>query len=162
MQYLERLLVSALCWSHCVFILCVRSYKDGSLKKKTLSEQLAPGFALLMWMVLPCAWAYMSHVDILNTETRWVYWLQGILYSNIVCRLIVSQMSSTECDRWNWLLSPFLFILPGVHFQMINEVLILKAYTVGATLLHLYYGACIVRELCDHLKIMCFSIPVRT
>eukprot|EP00118_Oscarella_pearsei_P017032 m.167506 g.167506 ORF g.167506 m.167506 type:complete len:317 (+) comp38932_c0_seq20:20-970(+) len=64
------------------------SYKDGSLKKKTLSEQLAPGFALLMWMVLPCAWAYMSHVDILNTETRWVYWLQGILYSNIVVSVI--------------------------------------------------------------------------
>ncbi|XP_065843219.1 ethanolaminephosphotransferase 1-like [Oscarella lobularis] len=135
------------------------SYKEKTLKQTSLTEQLAPGSVLTLSLLFPLIWTLTSPADIINTETRWIYWLQGILYSNGICRLIVSQMSSTQCNRWNWMIAPFIIVLPAVYQGMLNEVLALKVYAICVTLLHLHYGVCVVRQLCDHLKINCFSIP---
>ena len=83
--------------------------------------------------------------------------------SSLQCRLIVSQMSSTRCELFNWLLLPLtLSTLSAILCNLSHyELLLLRANGLLYTLLHLHYGVCVVRQMCDHFNINCFSLAKR-
>lgn len=80
------------------------------------------------------------------------------------CRLIVSQMSSTRCEVTNWLLVPLAFLVLAifnVEAARRNEAFLLRVITVLITLAHVHYGVCVVRQMCHHFRINCFSLTKR-
>lgn len=70
-------------------------------------------------------------------------------------------MSCTRCEAVNWLLVP-LAASVGLIFLSTSvaalEITLLKMLTLLVTLAHVHYGVCVVRQLCQHLNILCFSI----
>ncbi|GLH04136.1 Uncharacterized protein GBIM_09913 [Gryllus bimaculatus] len=78
------------------------------------------------------------------------------------CRLIVSQMSSTRCEIVNWLLVPMAVTvvlsisLPSTAPYL--ELALLYILTTLATIAHIHYGTCVVRQMCKHFRIDCFRI----
>jgi hypothetical protein len=73
------------------------------------------------------------------------------------CRLIISQMSSTPADTWNWLLAPLLVIVPVAQVGLANETLMLTTYTTFIALYHIHYGISVVSSyLSLHLTVCLF------
>lgn len=72
-------------------------------------------------------------------------------------------MSSTRCELFNWLLLPLTLSTLSAILWDLNEyeILLLRANAVLHTLLHLHYGICVVRQMCDHFCINCFSLGKR-
>jgi len=106
-----------------------------------------------------CAlWSIYSPTGILQRYPRMVYFAFGNVFSNITCRLIVAQMSSSKCERFNWLLYPFLFAISLSLLGVGNEKFLLYCFTILAALAQSHYALCVVNQLCDHLGIKCFKI----
>jgi hypothetical protein len=85
------------------------------------------------------------------------------------CRLIVSQMSDTRADAWNFLMSPVILValLTTTPIYTIfrlrpisaaTESMILYILTALVTFAQLHYGQGVVREMCHHFKIKCFKV----
>ncbi|KAK2562298.1 Ethanolaminephosphotransferase 1 [Acropora cervicornis] len=105
-------------------------------------------------------WLLLSPAGILELQPRMFFTATGIVFSNITCRLIVSTMSGQRCQPFNVMLLPvcaIILIVPFVQSAQV-EVAILALYTAGVAVFHVHYGVFVVRELCDHLHINCFSI----
>ena len=74
-------------------------------------------------------------------------------------------MSNTRCELVNYLLYPLFaavalsLALPGLGFGLSFELSLLYGLSALATAVHLHYGACVVRQMCDHLRIEAFRIP---
>jgi len=88
----------------------------------------------------------------------------GTVFSNMACRLIVSQMTNTRCDAFNLLLLPYLFV--AVLFMAVRglgvwELYALRGLAAFVTIAHVHYGYYVVRQMCDHFDINCFSIKKR-
>lgn len=63
------------------------------------------------------------------------------------CRLIVSQMSNTRCDAFNWLLvaQSVIIVLSSFFVNMPHaELGLLYVFGFLALLAHIHYGACVV------------------
>lgn len=134
-----------------------RSKTDRGL---SFMEGFLPMLSFLVMVFLFSAWAFLSTAGILDLQPRLFFTATGIVFSNMTCRLIVSTMSSQRCQPFNVMLYPvcgFLLIVPFIKSVEI-EVAFLVVYTAGVAILHLDYGIFVVRELCDHLHINCFSI----
>ena len=107
-------------------------------------------------------WATLSRNDIVETDPRCFFYMSGTLYSNIVARLIVAQMSGTRCE----LLSPNLLPLaasvaislgiPGL--PRMGELSVLYILTAILTISHLHYAVCVLIQMCQHLNITFFTI----
>lgn len=73
-------------------------------------------------------------------------------------------MSSTRCDVLNWLLVPLsaaeLLILT-TDWGRSHEFQILCILTLVATSAHVHFGVCVVRQMCLHFGINCFSLKKR-
>ena len=76
------------------------------------------------------------------------------------------QMSNTRCELINYLLYPLFaavalsLALPGVlGLGLAFELSLLYGLSAAATAVHLHYGACVVRQMCEHLRIEAFRIP---
>ena len=74
-------------------------------------------------------------------------------------------MSNTRCELVNYLLYPLFaavalsLALPGgLGFGLSFELSLLYGLSALATAVHLHYGACVVRQMCDHLRIEAFRI----
>ena len=46
----------------------------------------------------------------------------------------------------------------GLGFGLSFELSLLYSLSAVATLVHLHYGACVVRQMCEHLRIEAFRI----
>ena len=59
---------------------------------------------------------FMSNTisNVYSTSPRLVYWMMGAVFSNITCRLIVAQMSSTEAPLFNTLLIPLAILVVAI------------------------------------------------
>ncbi|XP_062507206.1 ethanolaminephosphotransferase 1-like [Corticium candelabrum] len=138
--------------------------KQGSIRISSpspagfLVQCIQPFCPLFMAYSLIIVWAVFSPANIMESQTRLFFLMEGLLFSNFCCRLIVSQMSSTPADSWNWLLSPLLVIVPLALQSLANETMMLVLYVAVIAIYHLHYGVSVMRELCDHLNIYCFSI----
>ncbi|XP_067126207.1 ethanolaminephosphotransferase 1 [Centruroides vittatus] len=138
-----------------------RAYKTQTLKQKSIRESLRPLLPVTLLFILTTIWALFSPNDIINKEPRMFYWMTGTVFSNIACSLIISQMTSTRCEVSNWLLYPvgivmlLVFGLPQVGEK---EIFLLRILTLFTVLAHINYGVHVVRQMCRHFKIYCFSL----
>ncbi|XP_023213896.1 ethanolaminephosphotransferase 1-like, partial [Centruroides sculpturatus] len=143
-----------------IYVFC-SAYKTQTLKQKSISESLRPLLPVTLLFILTTIWALFSPNDIINKEPRMFYWMTGTVFSNIACSLIISQMTSTRCEASNWLLYPvgivmlLVFGLPQVGEK---EIFLLRILTLFTVLAHINYGVHVVRQMCRHFKIYCFSL----
>ncbi|XP_046962744.1 ethanolaminephosphotransferase 1-like [Vanessa cardui] len=138
-----------------------KSYRDGTGKMRPFMEAVRPLVPLVFFFCLSTIWALYSPTDILSRSPRLFYVLTGTIFSNINCRLIVSQMSDTRCEAFNGLLVPYALALCavlGLRVSPASELLLLLALTAAASLAHINYGTRVVQEMCEHFKISCFRI----
>ncbi|CAH0714343.1 unnamed protein product, partial [Brenthis ino] len=138
-----------------------QSYRNRTGKMRPLVEAVRPLVPLAIFFVLSTIWALYSPNNIINRGPRLFYILNGTIFSNINCRLIVSQMSDTRCEAFNALLVPYALALAltlGAAPPPAAELLLLAALTAFASAAHLYYGTRVVQEMCEHFKISCFKI----
>jgi len=140
-----------------------KSYRDGTCRHKSPIEGLRPLTPVFILLLICSLWLSISPSDIMEVAPRAFYMFTGTVFSNITCRLVVAQMSQTRCDAWNWLFWPCLgvvalvWLFPNASF----EFLLLHALWAFATWAHIHYGACVVRQMCEHFRIMCFTIKDR-
>ncbi|CAF0742201.1 unnamed protein product [Brachionus calyciflorus] len=148
------------------------AYVNKSFKQKSIYEGVRPIFSTVYLFIIQLIWIKYSKINILDLEPRAFFWLTGTLFSNIACRLIVAQMTSTRCQIFNWTLIPLTFIV-GLFTVNLESTSIQKYLTAQAevnalyfmvvliTLAHIHYGICMVQQICQHLKIYCFVITSR-
>lgn len=141
-----------------------KSYRDRTGKMRSFWEAYRPLVPVLSFLFICAVWVYYSPSDIISRDPRAFYLTSGTIFSNICCRLIVCQMSNTRCDVFNWLLGPaalctcLSIYLPSPAF----ELALLYGLWVFSTLAHIHYGTCVVRQMCSHFHINCFSIKKGT
>ncbi|CAG0890127.1 unnamed protein product [Darwinula stevensoni] len=139
-----------------------KAYKDGTGKGRSFTEANRPFFSLALFFTSCMVWIAYSPSNIIVVDPRAFYFMTGTVVSNICCRLIVNQMSDTRCDLVHWILVPVIVAL-GIVLCLpagiaSTEKYILWLLTGGVTLLHIHYGICVVRQMCKHFNIHCFSI----
>ena len=138
------------------------SYKDGTGKQRPFLEAIQPLASLIMLLVLSWTWALFSNNDIINADPRCFYYMSGTLYSNVVARLLVAQVTGTKCEP----LIPGLYLLavsvatslttPGL--PKMSELLMLYILAILFTAFHLHYAACVLIQMSHHLKLTFFTI----
>ncbi|KAK7869581.1 hypothetical protein R5R35_003373 [Gryllus longicercus] len=139
-----------------------KSYRDKTGKMRSFTEASRPLVPVILFLILCTWWVTHSPSNIVNVDPRCVYFVTGTIFSNICCRLIVSQMSSTRCEIVNWLLVPMAVTvvlsisLPSTAPYL--ELALLYILTTLATIAHIHYGTCVVRQMCKHFRIDCFRI----
>ncbi|BES99739.1 CDP-alcohol phosphatidyltransferase [Nesidiocoris tenuis] len=145
-----------------VCILNIRkSYIEKTGKNLELKEAIRPlaPLATLAFVTIP--WATLSKTDLLENHPRAFYLMTGNVFSNITCRLVVSQMSGTRCRTTNGLIAPVIgaailsFCFPMFEVPLLYGLLILTTWA------HAHYGICVVDQMCDHLGIRAFKITPR-
>lgn len=140
----------------------VSSYQNQTGKMKPLHECVRPMVSYTVAFVLCMSWVIWSKNNVLENQLRLFFYMSGTLYANMSCRLIIAQMSSTRCELLNYLLLP-LALAMGVsvsgQLSLSQESWLLFALSGLITLAHLHYVICVVRQMCDHLKVDCFRIP---
>ncbi|XP_023721455.1 ethanolaminephosphotransferase 1 isoform X2 [Cryptotermes secundus] len=138
-----------------------KSYRDRTGKMRPFSEAVKPLVPVTLFLIVCTVWVVYSPVDIVNLDPRCVYLVTGTIFSNICCRLIVSQMSSVHCDLFNWLIIP-VGLVTAVSLMLPSttgasaELSMLYALAVITTVAHVHYGTCVVRQMCRHFRISCF------
>ncbi|XP_029825165.2 ethanolaminephosphotransferase 1 [Ixodes scapularis] len=131
---------------------------EGRLRQRSLLEVVRPMGSVLALFLLSLAWVLASRDSILEREPRIFYLVLGTVFSNISCRLIISQMTSTRCEAFNLLLLPVAASLAASLYLDVDEALLLKVLAVAVTLAHIHYGVCVVQQMCSHFRIHCFSL----
>lgn len=140
------------------------SYKTKTGKNRSIVEALRPLFPLVAFIALSFYWIRSSPNNVLMLDPRAVFITTGTIFSNICCRLIVSQMSNTRCDAFNWLLvaQSVIIVLSSFFVNMPHaELGLLYVFGFLALLAHIHYGACVVRQMCKHFKIKVFKIKIK-
>lgn len=136
-----------------------KSYANRTGKMRPFSEAVRPLVPIAMFLALGSLWVCQSPGG-LERDPRAMYFMTGTIFSNICCRLIVAQMSGTRCETWNALLAPLVAALALVLStgDPALELALLYLLVVVTTAAHLHYGAGVVRAMCRHFHISCFSI----
>jgi len=140
------------------------SYRTGSGYNRTSYEAVRPLISPLILFVSSTWWAIGSPHRIMHQESRIFFSAVGATFSNIACRLVVAQMTSTRSDGINTFLYLFVPIQIFSVYGMLNkrmEYFLLFLYNLLAILAHLHYAICVVRQICDHLGIYAFKITSR-
>ncbi|XP_021918309.1 ethanolaminephosphotransferase 1 [Zootermopsis nevadensis] len=140
-----------------------KSYRDGTGKMRPFWEAVKPLAPVTLFFVVCTLWVIYSPADVVNLDPRCVYLVSGTIFSNICCRLIVSQMSSMRCELFNWLIVPTGLVLAASLMLPSSvgasvELGMLYSLALIATVAHVHYGTCVVRQMCRHFRISCFRI----
>ncbi|CAB3223752.1 unnamed protein product [Arctia plantaginis] len=138
-----------------------KSYRDRTGKMRSFSEAIRPLVPLFLFFALSSLWAMYSPNDIINRAPRIFYILTGTIFSNINCRLIVSQMSDTRCEACNGLVALYAAGV-ALALQCVAaprlELALLGALALVSSVAHIHYGTKVVQEMCQHFNIDCFHI----
>ncbi|CAF3881038.1 unnamed protein product, partial [Rotaria sordida] len=141
------------------------SYRNGTGYNRTVYEALRPLISTTILFISSTWWALASPHMVLQKQPRIFLAAVGTTFSNIACRLIVAQMTSTQSEGINTLL----FILVPIQLMSVygvftetTEFFFLYLYTATVVLAHIHYGCCVVRQICDHLNINAFKITDRS
>ncbi|MFH4982917.1 hypothetical protein AB6A40_009626 [Gnathostoma spinigerum] len=136
-------------------------YVEGTGKQPSLYEGMLPMFLPTVLFISSVCWAAYSPGAVADADHRVFYWTMGTVFSNITCRLIIAQMTSTRCEKSNRLLSFYCSVaavsLSG-YLSSYYELLLLRAACIIVTIAHVHYGVCLVRQLCCHFGINAFSV----
>ncbi|CAK1543374.1 unnamed protein product [Leptosia nina] len=138
-----------------------KSYKLRTGKMRSPIEAMRPLWSILTVFLVSSFWVHKSS-SLVDVEPRAVFLLIGTLFSNVACRLIVSQMSNQRCEAINWLLWPLTVCSLASIIYPAYELKIFYALTIFVVAAHVHYGACVVGQMCDHFRIRCFHIKQRT
>ncbi|CAK8697949.1 ethanolaminephosphotransferase 1-like [Clavelina lepadiformis] len=140
------------------------AYHNGTAKQSSLYEAFIPLFSPFAGFLLFALWVYISPGDILQTNPRLVYFALSVLFSNILCRLIVAQMSGTRCQVLNLFIpiSTVCLLLVVTTGSPEVESYILWGLTLVMTVAHIHYGMVVVDKLADHFGIAVFHIRKKT
>nr|CAD7428072.1 unnamed protein product [Timema monikensis] len=129
------------------------SYKNQTGKMRTFWEANRPLVPVLLFLILSTLWVTCSPVDIIELDPRFIYLTTGTIFSNICCRLIVSQMSSTRCEIFNWMFLPtglvvaLSLLLPDTPTNKTLNLCMLYILSLLAIVAHIHYGTCV-----EHIK----------
>ncbi|CAH1116634.1 unnamed protein product [Phaedon cochleariae] len=136
------------------------SYKNKSGKMRKFSDAIRPLLSVGIFFILTLVWISYSPTNILDREPRAFFLLLGTVFSNISCRLIVAQMSNTTCEVFNLLMIPVLLVvIITVILQWASlELFLLYCLCIFTTVAHIHYGTCVVRQMCRHFRVNCFTI----
>ncbi|CAF1291344.1 unnamed protein product [Adineta steineri] len=141
------------------------SYRTGKGYNRTFLEAIRPLISPAILIISSTWWGFSSPHMILEKQPRLFLAAVGATFSNIACRLVVAQMTSTRSDGINTLLYLYVPIQIMSVYGLFNgrmEFIVLFAYNIFVTLAHIHYGCCVVRQICDHLNIFAFKIPHNT
>nr|CAD7439654.1 unnamed protein product [Timema bartmani] len=128
------------------------SYKNKTGKMRTFWEANRPLVPVLLFLLLSTVWVTCSPVDIIELDPRFIYLTTGTIFSNICCRLIVSQMSSTRCEIFNWMFLPtglvvaLSLLLPDTPTNKTLNLCMLYILSLLAIVSHIHYGTCVLGE----------------
>jgi ethanolaminephosphotransferase len=145
-----------------VFWNLYRSYKDKTGKMRNFTECMRPLMPLFLFFAISLLWAHKSPNRIVETDPRAVFFLTGTIFSNISCRLIVSQMSNTTSETFHWM-TPILAVC--FVFSLIIprlERVLLYALLIFSSAAHWHYGTGVVQQMCVHFNRICFGVGKRT
>uniref|UniRef100_A0A8W7Q1R7 Ethanolaminephosphotransferase 1 n=1 Tax=Anopheles coluzzii TaxID=1518534 RepID=A0A8W7Q1R7_ANOCL len=135
-----------------------RSYKDRTGKMRTMKEAMRPLFTYGSFMFVCLLWVFVSPSDIMNRDPRAVYIMTGTIFSNISCRLIVSQMSNTTAETFNWMTGVLCAAIVMSLTMPLLERPILYLLVIGSSLAHWHYGSGVVQQMCVHFNRRCFMV----
>ncbi|XP_030376746.1 ethanolaminephosphotransferase 1 [Scaptodrosophila lebanonensis] len=153
--------VSAMANLPLVVLNVYNSYAHRTGRMLSLGEAIRPLWPFLTYFVILLLWPFMSPNDIMETDPRAIFMLSGTVFSNVSCRLIVAQMSSTRSEAWHWQTPMFALSLILSLWLPILERPLLYTLLVVTTLTHWHYGASVVNQMCDHFNRICFTVHKR-
>lgn len=136
------------------------SYKNKTGHMRPFTEAIRPLMPIATFFIITLVWVLKSPSNIIETDPRALFFLMGTIFSNISCRLIVAQMSHTRCDAFNSLLIPTVaVVIVSIGIQSAAlELFLTYSLCLFTTLAHIHYGTCVVRQMCRHFRVNCFSI----
>ncbi|KAH0617734.1 hypothetical protein JD844_016264 [Phrynosoma platyrhinos] len=136
------------------------AYQKKTLLKDSLYEGLLPLFSPVLLFILLTTWVALSPCEILVKQTRLFLWMVGVIFANIMCRMIICQMTNTRSEVLHWLMGPLALVVftATSGFQGRLEEPILIAFTIFVTAAHIHYGFCVVKQLSKHFNIYIFSL----
>ncbi|XP_046416557.1 ethanolaminephosphotransferase 1-like isoform X1 [Neodiprion fabricii] len=135
-----------------------KSYRDKTGKMRSFPEAVRPLVPATIFFTIATFWVIYSPNNIMEKDPRMIYFAIGTIFSNICCRLIVSQMSNTRCEIFPWILIPVAgavacsFMVPSIELEIMYLV------SIFALVAHIHYGTCVVRQMCRHFRIYTFHI----
>nr|CAH7724305.1 unnamed protein product [Callosobruchus chinensis] len=140
------------------------SYKNRTGHMRPISEAVRPLISVGLFFALTLLWVCYSPCNIVDKDPRALFFLMGTIFSNISCRLIVAQMSNTRCEVFNCLLIPTSVVVAIALTTRLEtfELFLTYALCIVTTLTHLHYGTSVVRQMCQHFKVNCFTIKDRS
>uniref|UniRef100_A0A8B9FS45 Ethanolaminephosphotransferase 1 n=1 Tax=Amazona collaria TaxID=241587 RepID=A0A8B9FS45_9PSIT len=117
-----------------------------TLKNNSLYEGLLPLVSPLLLFMLLTVWVALSPVDILAKQPRLFLWMVGVAFSNVICKVIICQMSSTQPELFHWFLFPLALVVYAAISGLLGwmEEAVLAVFTVLVTAAHVHYGVCVV------------------
>ncbi|GBP20893.1 Ethanolaminephosphotransferase 1 [Eumeta japonica] len=121
----------------------IRSYKLRTGKMRSFTECIRPLWSLFAVFGMTTVWVMKSPNNIVEYDPRMVFLLLGTLFSNIACRLIVSQMSNQRCEAVPWIQWPLTFATGLSIFCPHYEIMTLYIFTTLVILAHVHYGTCV-------------------
>ncbi|XP_030069971.1 ethanolaminephosphotransferase 1 [Microcaecilia unicolor] len=141
-----------------------RAYLRKTLKTESLYEGLLPLVSPCLLFVLLSVWKALSPCDILTRQPRLFLWIVGVAFSNVTCRVIISQMTSTRSEAFHWLLVPLTMVVCVAVTGLLGRVeeFALGAFAAFVTAAHVHYGISVGRQLSEHFNICIFSLKKRT
>jgi len=153
--------ISAMANTPMVIVNVYNSYTKRTGKMRPFKEAIRPLWPLLAFMIILLGWPFLSPNNIMDKDPRALFMLSGTIFSNISCRLIVSQMSNTRCEIFHWMTPIYILSIGFGIYVPRTERFILYALLLGTTLTHWHYGTNVVNQMCEHFHRICFSVKLR-
>lgn len=140
-----------------------RAHLRKTLKNDSLYEGLLPLVSPLLLFMLLTVWVVLSPGNILAKQPRLFLWMVGVTFSNVICKVIICQMSSTQPELLHWFLFPLALVVYAAISGLLGraEEAVLGAFTALVTAAHVHYGICVGRQLSEHFNIYIFSLKKR-
>lgn len=135
--------------------------KNGSTVAGT--SIVSPIVPFLLILVPALTIAHKSKSGIYENHPALFILMFGIIVAKVTNRLVVAHMTKSEMHYVDWgLLGPLLLFLNQYFNEFIPEYYVLWLALVWVTYDLCVYCSLVCLEICDHLKIDLFTIPIKT
>jgi len=135
-------------------------YVDRTGKQSSFYEAMVPMIAPTLLFSTSLVWAVYSPNHVMEKDPRAFMWAVGVVFSHTAVHLIIDQMSSTRASPVNKMLLLYILMaglaIGGVFGR--EELMAMEVFSAIMTALHIYFGICIVRQLCQHFRIYAFCV----
>uniref|UniRef100_H9GC00 Ethanolaminephosphotransferase 1 n=1 Tax=Anolis carolinensis TaxID=28377 RepID=H9GC00_ANOCA len=136
------------------------AHRNKTLLKDSLYEGLLPLFSPTVLFTLFTIWVTHSPCEILKKQTRLFLWMVGVIFANIMCRMIICQMTNTRSEVLHWVMGPLAVVVftatSGLQGRLEEPIFI--GFTLFVTAAHIHYGYFVVKQLSQNFNIYTFSL----